>query len=560
DTLTVCGESGQITGNVNLIPSNGTEPYNFFGDSPQNLTAGNYTFFVSDANGCQASANLNVRFINCIVPFYQPPFDTTTHIIGTELTQLVLYPNSLADSTSIRKLFVIRGPDGSPTIEKEVLVDIIPIEGQYATLLALLLSPEYGLSDVVDNGPNNGRIVTGFFPIAKLQKLDSLVNLINFARPSFPPLTNDFASTGIVNQGDKALASDVAKLAWKVSGKGIKVGVLSDSYNTRLPFNGPSPEVLDIQRGDLPGEGNQNYPKPVKNTLEYPYGKASDEGRAMLQIVHDVAPNAELLFRTGFVSAGNFAKGIKTLRDSGCKVIVDDITYFTEPFFKDGVIAQAVEDVSSTGVNYFTSAGNFGTKSYEGIFNPIDVPSKFRGKAHDFGGGDYLQNITFGKGTYQIALQWDDDFYTRGEGQGALNDLDIYLAGESGDTTLLKLNRSNILGDPLEILCFNIVAPLTANLVITRRSGSTPNLRFKYVILGGNATINQFNQGTGTVIAHANSASAMSVGAVLYTNTPTFGSDTFNVLKFRVASFSSRGGTVINNVDRQKPDFVGPNG
>ena len=97
----------------------------------------------------------------------------------------------------------------------------------------------------------------------------------------------------------------------------------------------------------------------------------------MLQIVHDVAPDADLVFRSGFVSAGHFADGIRELRDVGCNIIVDDITYITEPFFKDGVIAKAVEDVSASGVSYFTSAGNFGSRSYEGIYH--EVPANTRG-------------------------------------------------------------------------------------------------------------------------------------------------------------------------------------
>ncbi len=160
-----------------------------------------------------------------------------------------------------------------------------------------------------------------------------------------------------------------------LSGKGVKIGVLSDSYNTKFG----NPAALDILNGDLPGPANLINMKPVQISEEYPYGKGSDEGRAMLQIIHDVAPDACLYFRSGFISAGNFADGIRALKDSGCTVIVDDITYLTEPFFKDGVIAKAVDEVTAAGVNYFTSAGNFGTKSYESVFQQAEItPAGFR--------------------------------------------------------------------------------------------------------------------------------------------------------------------------------------
>src|SRR5690606_5589784 len=120
----------------------------------------------------------------------------------------------------------------------------------------------------------------------------------------------------------------------------------------------------------------------------FPFGIQSDEGRAMLQIIHDVAPKAELAFTTGFLSAGNMAKGILDLAADSCDIIVDDITFITEPFLTDGIIAQTVNAVSDSGVSYFSSAGNFGEKSYAASFNPAPTPANIVGDAHDFGGGD----------------------------------------------------------------------------------------------------------------------------------------------------------------------------
>ncbi len=111
----------------------------------------------------------------------------------------------------------------------------------------------------------------------------------------------------------------------------------------------------------------------------------------MLQIVHDVAPGAKLAFRTGFINASDFALGIKQLQKDSCNVIVDDVTYITEPFYQDGVVAQAVDDVACKGVAYFSAAGNYGNQSYEGVFNPAPAPNGISGTAHNFGGGDIYQ-------------------------------------------------------------------------------------------------------------------------------------------------------------------------
>ena len=39
-------------------------------------------------------------------------------------------------------------------------------------------------------------------------------------------------------------------------------------------------------------------------------------------------------------------------------MIVDDVTYFEEPFFQDGPVAVAVNEVTAAGVTYFSAAGN----------------------------------------------------------------------------------------------------------------------------------------------------------------------------------------------------------
>ena len=203
--------------------------------------------------------------------------------------------------------------------------------GQTQALLADLQGPGYGLTNVIDNGPNS-LIVSGLFPIQNLPKLDSLPTLINYVRP----LIRALSSRGVaLTQGDEALNAPFVRGGFDVNGEGIKIGVLSDSYN-KLPGN---PAATDVANEDLPGPGNPINGEPVDLLMDYPFGGGTDEGRAMLQIIHDIAPKAELVFRTGYVSAGDFAQGILALAADSCDIIVDDITYITEPFLSDGVVA-----------------------------------------------------------------------------------------------------------------------------------------------------------------------------------------------------------------------------
>jgi len=165
-------------------------------------------------------------------------------------------------------------------------------------------------------------------------------------------------------------------------GTGQTIGVLSDSFDTATTDGFGDPLTIhaaeDIASGDLPGPGNPNNPNPVQVIEDFNDPDSTDEGRAMLQVVHDVAPKAKLAYATAFISLVDFAANIRKLRtDANCSVIVDDILYTEEPVFSDGMLAQAVDDVVNSTVLpgtkclYFSSATNYQGGGYRSDFNPI---------------------------------------------------------------------------------------------------------------------------------------------------------------------------------------------
>src|SRR5439155_8374433 len=137
----------------------------------------------------------------------------------------------------------------------------------------------------------------------------------------------------VTSQGDAAIRADIARSTYGYTGAGIKVGILSDSFDSST-----GSYAADISSGNLPSG--------VQILQEYTGADATDEGRGMAQLVYDSAPGVSLAFATAFIGGqAGFANNIKALRDAGAKVIVDDIAYFDEPMFQDSVIAQAVDDV-----------------------------------------------------------------------------------------------------------------------------------------------------------------------------------------------------------------------
>jgi hypothetical protein len=490
-------------------------------------------------------------------------------IISSELTMLQkLYDP--ANPTVSNEVFNINN-----TTHK-VLIEVFYYNNQLNNVLSALaaLGFEYDedLSDLQGN-----LTVAGYFTIANLDQLNNVnqnlgMNLIKFARPAFPPVTNVGDAT---TQGDIVMRSDLVRLGYfnastgqPLSGSGVKVGILSDSYNS-LPGDRAA---IDVGNWDLPGAANHPFGQlPMVDVLkEYPtkYGAGKDEGRAMLQIVHDVAPRAELAFRTGALTAPDMAKGMFELKDAGCDIICDDIAYITEPFYTPGVIAQAVNSISDQ-VSVFTSAGNYGDNAFRGVFNSVPdqlniLPKNegtLAGRLHAFSGGDTEQTLTVYPGTYTIALQWDDPNFSILT--GTQFDLDIYLKDFQGQP-LFGFNHDNVT-EMVEVLSFSVTTKQTVKLIIAKECeacSDTELINFMYVVFRGelkDSDQNEYFPGSSTIVGHAAAEGAMAVGAILYSNTPEFdfevpASDP-PIVPFTVATFSS-----VGQPGGAMPAFTAPNG
>ncbi len=405
-----------------------------------------------------------------------------------------------------------------------------------------------------------GRVVSGQLPIIAINDMAELDDL-KFARPS---LFTTHAGT-CTSQGDVAIRSDVVRSTLGINGSGITVGTLSDSFNC---LGGADQGVAD---GDLPPgivvlqEGDCDFD--------------TDEGRALMEIIYDVAPGASQVFHTADFGQANFAQGIMALAEFGAGVIVDDIIYFREPMFQDGIIAQAVDSAVESGVSYFSSAGNEARDSYQSQFIPSGMFVAFNDKvceAHDFDPGpgvDIFQSITVPEDSgFFMSFQWDSPFFTVSGPPGSSNDLDILVVDSSESVILAGGVDPNVGGDPVE--AFGFSNPMgfgtsNFNLVIANCVGPNPGL-IKNVFFGllGEiflGQINEYGTSSSTIYGHANSSGAEAVGAAFYAETPEFG-----VSPALLEFFSSAGGTPIlfdtsgdklqTPIVRMKPGVVGPDG
>jgi|SRR5579863_4736962 len=250
------------------------------------------------------------------------------------------------------------------------------------------------------------------------------------------------ASDPVGTGADQAVNGPAARSTFGVSGAGVKIGILSDSFNV----NGGAAQ--DEADGALPASG-------VTVLAEGPAG-STDEGRAMAEVVHSIAPGAQLLFATAEGGEQAFANNITALVNAGAKIIVDDITYFEEPFFQDGgPIDQAIEAAQAKGVQFFTSAGNEANNFFQANFSPLSttLPGAGSVTAENFGNNSPFLPVTIGAGaTITFDLQWAQPFGSFG-GSGAQNSLALEFFDPNNNNSLIFSTSGNDLvgGNPVQI-------------------------------------------------------------------------------------------------------------
>ncbi|HXC08471.1 MAG TPA: S8 family serine peptidase, partial [Steroidobacteraceae bacterium] len=457
--------------------------------------------------------------------------------------------------------------------------------------------------------------VGGWLPVAQLDAASETAE-VHSIRAAIP-----HTRTGAVtSQGDFVEHSDIARSGNSVMGTGVTVGVLSDSFDcysvyaaNNVPAGGAAgyanngflaTYATDVSTGDLPSNVNvleeaeagnggcMNYGAPT----QLPFG---DEGRAMLQIVYDVAPGTSLAFYTAENSEADFASGIGKLATAGAKVIADDVGYFDEPFFQDGIVAQAINAVEGQGVAYFSAAGNDGTLAYDNLtpsFNTTSTSAPNSGEKllnFDATGATTVTSLpvtiaALVPGEFvAIVVEWDQPYVTGAPNSGgATSQIDLCITGASGTDEIEQYNSDTSAGancsgpnatngstDPYQVMIVanpanasGNTAAETLNLQIGLAGGTTPG-RIKVAVEddGAGSTINGFQTNTATLQGHPGAAGAAAVGAAFYFNTPACGTT-----PAQLEGYSSEGGApilfdvngtrLVTPVVRQKPDFVGPDG
>jgi hypothetical protein len=376
----------------------------------------------------------------------------------------------------------------------------------------------------------------------------------------------------VISRGVEQLNVGVAREAFEVDGAGVTVGVISNSFDSATGSGVRSHAREDEETNDLPGfrSSCEGQKVPVNVIAEAPEPASGetldDEGRAMLQVVHDLAPEAELAFATANGSELEFARNIERLAEpvasggAGAKVIVDDVTYYGEPFFQEGPVANAIRRVTNEdGVTYLTAAGNNNlveaTTGHEiaswerSEFIDTICPSVLNSRVHEGAssclnfsptGTDSTFGMTVERGSSLVVdLQWAEPWYE------VEADLNAFLLSKTTGQVLasetIRNAGSGAFRQPISLLTWT--NPSTSSraeveLVIDRcihncNSGASLNAkpRVKVAILENGSGVSkteypESDPSAGivvgpTIFGHAGSPAAITLGAVRYSESST---------------------------------------
>ena len=307
--------------------------------------------------------------------------------------------------------------------------------GEQAALTALGATGIRTLSRVAGLDLPRTGILEAWVPRDKVEAAGKLPWVASVRSPAYARFS---PHGGAGTRSSTALGAE-ALHAKGITGRGVKVGVVSDGVQNLLSaqLQGELPAVTVVNQGTV-GVG------------------VGDEGTAMLEIVHDMAPEAQLFFHAAGlppaapglppdVTQVTLVNAFTALAAAGVNVIVHDLGFFDEPIFQQGLVAAVSDSLGRSGISVHSAAGN------DALTHAGRVPAVGTGRGPDnrpgpFAGcdfepanvmavapnGDTTFDIVLTPGVEQVfALQWSEPravFPT--ESRGGFTDLDLYLMDE----------------------------------------------------------------------------------------------------------------------------------
>ena len=395
-------------------------------------------------------------------------------------------------------------------LQDTVVVILVPHVDQASASIDTSLLAELG-GRVLAQSKNLMRISV---PASSLLRVSELPG-VRFVRRPYRPHSQVTVSEGVSRIG--ALANHSAG----VKGQGVKVAIIDGGFKGANKLSGDMPARWSYY--DYTGEGI--------------YAGDSVHGTACAEIIHDVAPEAELyLYKTGDMVDFENAKD-RCIRNG-----IDIINYSSGWFGTGigdgrGIACDIVNDAADNGILWVSSAGNNAKSHYDGFWSDSDDDGW-----QNFSDEDEVIAFEAERGDeISIFLTWNDWPNSR-------ENYDLYLdfVNSSGDleTVAESTDRQNISGgEPVESIEYKVER--SGEYGISVRSENARPRRMKIWSL--NHDFEEYSVAENSIGSPADARGAMSVGAIYHRN--------WNA--GRIDDYSSRGPTTDGRI---KPELVAPTG
>ena len=258
----------------------------------------------------------------------------------------------------------------------------------------------------------------------------------------------------------------------------------------------------------------------------------TDHGLRAAEIVHSVAPNADL-YLVNFSSLSDLSRAVDYLIAEDV-----DIVSFSVGFIHDGPgdgtgdVNAIVDRATTAGIAWAVAAGNWAEQHWGGFFRDLDGDS-----VHEFPLGQTLTH-EFVAGDLVIAsLRWDDEF------GASCSDYDLELFGPSGALIAASRDIQNCASDPVEGIRVLATQSGLYALRVLRAEDDRPR-RISLMLIGSPDRGGPTDQrvATGSLSQPADHPRVVTVGAL-------------GDIGISEAPYSSRGPTLDRRV---KPDVLAP--
>jgi len=377
----------------------------------------------------------------------------------------------------------------------------------------------------------------GWLPPSRIDELHAVAGVVSVSTPLYAT----FSAGDTLTEGDELLNAASARARFNVDGRGVRVAVISDGI-VGLDEAIQAQEAPRLREAKPFGDGRIDR---------------GEEGTAMIEIVHDLAPGAEISFGAIYTDLDHIAA--VNYFAQRVDIIVDDVS-FAFP-------ADQRSDVSRNTTSalrhpewplrlYVTAAGNWAESHWSGTWQAgpdgTELGLSTRGATHRFGQSADAE-LLFGAGNgfivepgdeVRLALFWDDPWGR------STNDYNLYLM--SGlDEVLASSETPQGIGvanhNPREHLTYTHDGEsMVLFAVIQNHNDDAAPVNFDLFAFQAGRRQLQLSHRTseGSLLAQSDAADALTVGAV-------------NAGRQSVAAYSSQGPTLngvlkpeISAVDR----------